>query len=124
MNKDLAARMKAAPKEITVSIMSHHIGLYKGRRFEFDDNPISFALKHAGWIMANIGRFEAYIGGDQGGVPYLPSIDTSARIQRWMEHGEMEPFTAEFIRQPIAAPKEMHGRVEIGRDEEIAGAFY
>jgi hypothetical protein len=57
-------------------------------------------------------------------VPYLPSIDTSARIQRWMEHGEMEPFTAEFIRQPIAAPKEMHGRVEIGRDEEIAGAFY
>jgi hypothetical protein len=57
MNKDLAARMKAAPKEITVSIMSHHIGLYKGRRFEFDDNPISFALKHAGWIMANIGRF-------------------------------------------------------------------
>jgi hypothetical protein len=122
MNKDLKARIEAASEEIVVQVTQRHIDLFRGQRFDFEDNPIGQALKEKGWVVISIGTYDCFIGGRDGGVPYTPDSETSARIARWIEDNDMEPFIAQFDKQPpeVSQPAERRPY----EDAEISRAFY
>jgi hypothetical protein len=100
-NKELLARYRAAPEEVRVEVRQPHIDLCAGMNFHFTENPVAAALHQAGWHIHSIGIAEAYIGGADTGVLYLPCVLTSETMNKWWKHRTMSPFRAEFKRMGI-----------------------